>query len=149
MANSCKTLDYSTEVDCCLFNCCGDKTELQNSDQNLIIFQFQKSLDPLVKLRTTYIWSIPIDRHRFNIYIYVNISYALGAFKHSSMHSNAWSEMHADIYGHLSYHLLDVTDEKNSTKYNKSHVKERLFSMKTSQASSEGVFQQVCKGQDE
>lgn len=53
------------------------------------------------------------------------------------------------IYGHLSYHLLDVTDEKNSAKYNKSQVKERLFSMTTSQASSEGVSQQVCKGQDE
>lgn len=53
------------------------------------------------------------------------------------------------IYRCLCYHLLDVKDEKNPAKCNKNHVKKRLFSMKTSQASSEGVFQQVCKGQDE
>lgn len=53
------------------------------------------------------------------------------------------------IYRYLFYHLLDVKDEKTPVKCNKSHVKERLFSMKTSQASSEGVFQQGCKGQNE
>lgn len=41
--NSCKTFDYSSEVDCCLFNCCGDKTALQNSDQNLRSYSNFKS----------------------------------------------------------------------------------------------------------
>lgn len=54
MANSCKTFDYRSEVDGCLLNCCGDETDLQKSDQNLIIFQFQKSLRPPLKRRTTY-----------------------------------------------------------------------------------------------
>lgn len=64
------------------------------------------------------------------------------------VHSNIHARMvtpelrYTQIYKHLSYHLLVVTDAKNPAKYNKSHVKETLSSMKTSQASSEGVFQQ-------
>lgn len=53
------------------------------------------------------------------------------------------------IYKCLSYHSLHVKDANPPAKCNKSHVKERLFNMKTSQAFSKGVFQQVCKGQHE
>jgi len=56
---------------------------------------------------------------------------------------------HAQTYNQLLYHLIVVRGEKNPAKNHEGHVKETLSIMETSQASSEGIFQQGCKGQDE